>query len=264
MLPELVLVRGGGDLASGAVYRIHRSGIKVIIAEKEKPTSVRRGVSFSQAAYDGKAEVEGIISEKVTEVKEAYKVIERGNIPVLIDPFLKYLEKINPDVLVDATMAKRNTGVNKDMAKKVIALGPGFTAGEDVHAVVETARGHYLGRVIYEGRASPNTKIPGEIGGYKTERVHEAPKAGIFDSQYNIGDQIIEGENFGYVDEEPVKAKISGVVRGILKKGIEVSEGMKLGDIDPRAIREFCFTISDKALAVGGGVLEGVLADGRP
>ena len=283
----LILIRGGGDLASGVAYRLFRAGLKVVLVETQRPTVVRRTVSFAQAAYDDITEVEGITCQKVsyeettnldTTYKDAdavdldsvydnsiygevYQVIDRGRIPLLIDPELKSLAGLKPDVLIEATMSKKNTGINKDMAKTVIALGPGYKAGEDVDCVIETARGHYLGRVIYEGEAEPNTGVPGNIDGYTTERLLRAPCKGEFRSKLIIGDIVKEGEIVGYVDDTPVEAGIDGMIRGLLQNGLRVKENMKLGDIDPRKNIDHCYTISDKALAVAGGALEAILTN---
>ena len=185
---------------------------------------------------------------------------EKGDVPILVDPDGKRTKTfLKPDVLVDAVMAKQNLGTQVHDAPLVIGLGPGFTAGEDVHIVIETNRGHHLGKMILNGTAEPNTGIPGEIGGYTTERVLRTMKKGIFHPQKSVGDRVDRGSVVAVVDDFPVIAKISGVLRGLLREGVEVKKGMKVGDIDPRSKKESCFTISDKARAIGGGVLEAVL-----
>lgn len=264
MIPELVLIKGAGDLATGVAHRLFRAGINVVLTEREKPTVVRRPVSFAQAVFDGEAEIEGVVARRVESLEEVGRSIAAGQIPLLVDPSLRCLAPLQPDVLVEATVSKRNTGVTLGSAPIVVALGPGYWAGRDVHAVVETARGHYLGRVIYRGAALPNTGVPGDTAGFTVQRVLRAPSSGSFYPCREIGDLVNAGDTVAYVDNYPVKAQISGVIRGLLHRGLEVSEGMKVGDIDPRAKREYCFTISDKARAVGGGVLEAVLYLSRP
>ena len=190
---------------------------------------------------------------------EAKKLLREGSLPVLADPECACREELAPDALVDAILAKRNLGTKIDDAPIVVGVGPGFTAGEDCHAVVETMRGHTLGRVIYSGSALPNTNIPGLIGGFAGERVLRAPCDGIFTAVHRIGDTVEEGETIGFVEGQPMKCTISGVLRGVLDNGVPVKKGMKSGDVDPRCKPEYCTTISDKALAVGGGVVEAVL-----
>ena len=258
-LPRVILIKGGGDLASGAAHRLYKAGFNLVVTEKEQPTVIRRPVSFAQAALAGKAEVEGVTAVRITSVDEIEPAWEKGLIPLLIDPELNGLPRIEPEVLVEGTMAKKNTGVNCDLASIVIALGPGYGAGKEVHAVVETARGHHLGRVIYNGEATPNTGIPGEIEGYSVERVLRAPKAGTFEPRCSIGELVEKGDTVACIEGEPVLAEIGGVVRGLLYEGLGVKEGMKVGDVDPRGNKELCFTISDKSRAVAGGVLEAVL-----
>ncbi len=258
-LCNLVLIKGAGDLASGVAHRFYRAGFKVVMTEQKKPTVVRRTVSFAQAAFEGIMEVEGVSAQRLDNLEKMKEVIAEGHIPLLIDPDLEHLLHINPKVIIEATMAKRNTGVNKSHAPIVIALGPGYKAGEDVHAVIETARGHYLGKVIYSGEALPNTGVPGEVGGYTKERLLRAEANGIFEPRCSIGDSVKAGEVVAFTGEKPVKAKLDGIIRGLLYRGLYVKEGMKIGDVDPRAYKEHCFTISDKARAVAGGALEAVL-----
>ncbi|MDK2984456.1 MAG: xanthine dehydrogenase accessory factor [Clostridia bacterium] len=255
----LVLVRGAGDLASAVCHRLMQSGFDVIATEIEQPTMVRRTVSFAEAVYTGEWEVEGIKGVRIQTVDEAKDQIKRGNLPVLVDPGLKCLKELSPEAVVDAILAKKNLGTHREMAAVVIGLGPGFYAGKDVHAVVETMRGHYLGRVIYEGEATPNTGVPGEVGGYSIKRLVKSPVPGIVKANKKIGEMVSEGETVCYVGDVPVIAQISGVVRGLIKEGLIVKENMKIGDIDPRCEKQHCFTISDKARAVAGGVLEAIL-----
>jgi len=203
--------------------------------------------------------VEGIRARLVDGLEEARRALAEGVVPVLVDPQARMAMELQPQVVVDARMAKRNLGTRMDEAQVVIGLGPGFVAGRDVHAVVETLRGHYLGRVILEGEAAPNTGIPGPVGGESERRVLRAPTEGVFRALKRIGDMVAEGEVVARVDGEPVRSRLSGVLRGILHDGLTVRRGMKVGDVDPRGVRDYCFTISDKALAVGGGVLEAIL-----
>jgi xanthine dehydrogenase accessory factor len=254
-----VLVRGGGEMATGVVHRLARSGFRVCITEILAPLAVRREVAFCEAVFDGQKEVEGIITRRVADEKEARWAWDKGMIPLLVDPECKIREAVKPQVLVDAIMAKKNLGTCRGDAPLVIGLGPGFHAGKDVHLVVETNRGHNLGRVIEEGEAEPDTGVPGEIGGYSRERVLRAPGSGRFFGNKKIGDPVRKGEVIARVEGALVEAGIDGVLRGILRDGHSVHQGMKVGDIDPREIRAHCFTISDKARAIGGGVLEAVL-----
>lgn len=277
----IVLIKGAGDLASGVAWRLHRAGFRVVMTETSQPTAIRRAVAFAQAVYDGEVTVEGVTARCLslepppggagetdinaqqpvfTLIKRVEDLWQQGIIPVLIDPQAQAVPLLRPQVVVDAIMAKRNLGTRISDAPLVIALGPGFTAGVDAHAVVETKRGHTLGRVFWEGSAAPNTGIPGEVGGYGEERVLRAPTAGLFRACKAIGDTVTQGETVAFVDNQPVQARLSGVLRGILHTGLAVRPGMKVGDVDPRGIREYCFTISDKALAVAGGVLEAICA----
>lgn len=255
---SLVVVKGAGDLGSGVVWRLRRCGFPVVVLETPRPTVIRRGVAFATAVYRGTAVVEGV-SARLAEVAEVPALLEQGVVPVLVDPQGQSLPRLRPDVLVDAILAKRNTGTRRNDAPLVIALGPGFRAGEDCHAVVETARGHFLGRVYWQGEALPNTGIPGEVGGVSEARVVRAPAAGTFRALVQIGDGVQAGQPLAVVDGHEVTARIGGVVRGLLQDGLAVHAGMKVGDIDPRGERTHCFTISDKALAVAGGVLEAIL-----
>jgi xanthine dehydrogenase accessory factor len=204
-------------------------------------------------------EIEGIVGRRVESLEQARDVMDKGMVPVLADPQATMIAEWQPDILVDGTLAKQNLGTKISHAPIVIGLGPGFVAGVDVHAVIETKRGHYLGRMLLEGSAAPNTGIPGEVMGYTRERVLRAPQAGVIRAKKQIGDEIRAGDAAALVDGSPVVAQIGGVIRGLLADGLTVTEGMKVGDVDPRGIRDHCFTISDKALAIGGGVLEAVL-----
>lgn len=256
----VVLIRGAGEIASGVAHRLQRSHFKVCMIEIPHPLAVRRAVAFSEAIYEGEKEVEDVRAKFISKPEEIESVWKKGDIPILIDPDGKKTRNFSkPDVLVDAIMAKRNLGTQVNDAPLVIGLGPGFAAGKDVHIVIETNRGHDLGKMIPKGTAEPDTGIPGEIGGYMMERLLRTMKKGIFHPQKSIGDRVNKGLVVAVVDDFPVIARISGVLRGLLREGAEVRKGMKVGDIDPRSKRESCFTISDKARAIGGGVLEAVL-----
>ena len=263
MTDNIIMVRGGGDLASGVVYRLHRCGYRVLILESDKPSSIRRMVSFSEAVYDGEAFVEGVLCQKIQEYSQCEKIWEAEEIPLLVDPVGATAYAHPPAVLVDAIIAKRNLGTTKAMAPLTIALGPGFVAGEDVDFVVETRRGHTLGAIIEDGEAIPNTGIPGMIGGYARERVIHSPAAGIMKNISRIADVVKKDQILGYVGQVPVKATIPGVLRGLIRDGYNVYEGMKIADIDPRIEeKENCYTISDKARCISGSVVEIVMSKG--
>ena len=256
----LVVIRGAGDIATGIALRLWRAHIRVAMTEIEKPTAIRRTVCFSQAVVHGETTVEDVTVKRAESPAEALRILEGGCIPVLPDPEGACLAVLKPDAVVDAILAKKNLGTKITDAPVVIGVGPGFTAGEDCHAVVETMRGHYLGRVIHEGTAIPNTGIPGLIGGFAGERVLRAPADGIFHQLLEIGAQVKMGDVAATVNGEPMVCTLDGVLRGILADGTPVHKGMKSGDIDPRCELAHCYCASDKALAVGGGVLEAVLA----
>lgn len=260
MREELVVIRGAGDLATGVAHRLWRSGFPVAMLEIARPTVIRRTVALAEAVYVGEAAVEGMRGRLVADVGMVWPAIKDHTVPVLVDPEANSVPKLRPHVLVDAVMAKKNLGTRRDMAPVVIGLGPGFSAGKDVDAVVETQRGHYLGRVILEGSALPDTGIPGEVKGYAEERVLRVPQdaGGTWKPLVKIGDLVEAGQTIAWVEGREVKTRIAGVVRGLLREGLEVWPGMKVGDVDPRGDRSFCFTISDKARAIGGGVLEAI------
>jgi xanthine dehydrogenase accessory factor len=255
----IILIKGGGEMASGVAYRLFSSHFRVCMTEIPKPQSVRREVSFCEAIYDDVKVVEGVKARRVESKEEILKAWERNEIPILVDPEANIRREINPDVLVDAILAKRNLGTNINDAPLVIGLGPGFKTGVDAHVVIETNRGHNIGRIILSGEAEPNTGIPGVIGGFSHERVLRAPSDGIYKTLKNIGDTVKKGEEIAYVNNIPVNAKIDGIIRGLLRDGLYVKNGLKLGDVDPRGIKEYCYTISDKARAIAGGVLEGIM-----
>lgn len=255
----LVLIRGAGDIATGIALRLYRGGLRVVMTDLPQPTAIRRTVCFSQAIVLGETTVEGVRAVRADTASQALERLAEGAVPVLPDPALTCLASLRPDALVDAILAKRNLGTHITDAPVVVGVGPGFTVGTDCHAVVETMRGHTLGRVIYDGAALPNTNIPGLIGGYAGERVLRAPADGVFHQILNIGDEVKAGDIAGEVDGQPMRCTIGGVLRGLLADGTPVHKGMKSGDVDPRCRPEYCATASDKALAVGGGVLEAIL-----
>ncbi|MBN1277804.1 MAG: EF2563 family selenium-dependent molybdenum hydroxylase system protein [Deltaproteobacteria bacterium] len=255
----VICIKGGGDIASGVAWRLYQCGFRVYIIEIERPMAVRRKVAFCEAVYDGKAVVEGVEAALVNSPCEIPDVWGRGMIPVIIDPENNSRHETSPDILIDATIAKRNTGTSINHAPLVIALGPGFVAGRDAHLVIETNRGHNLGRVVAEGSAEPDTGVPGPVEGITSDRVLRSPADGIFNNTMDIGASVKKGDTVGFVNEMPVKTLIGGVLRGLVRPGISVSKGLKIGDVDPRGKTEYCFTISEKALAIAGGVLEGIL-----
>ncbi len=257
-----VLIKGAGDLASGIALRLYRCGYDIIMTELDFPTSIRRTVCFSEAVFDGETTVENI-SARLCRPDEADAVTKSGKIAVIVDPDCESRDLIKPDILVDARLMKRNEGTKITDAPFVVGVGPGYTAGVDCHAVVETQRGHTLGRVIYDGCAAPNTGIPGSIAGFSVERLLRAPCDGSFTPIKCIGDEVEKGETVATVDGVPMVCLITGTLRGLLPKGTRAFEGMKSGDVDPRCQREHCFTASDKAMAVAGGVLEAILCRNR-
>ena len=256
----LALIRGAGDLATGIALRLWRSGIRVVLTDLERPTAIRRTVAFSEAIVHGETTVEDVIARPAANADEARALLAQGIVPVLADPGCACREALAPDALVDAILAKRNLGTRITDAPVVVGVGPGFTAGEDCHAVIETMRGHTLGRALYHGSPLPNTNIPGLIGGFAGERVLRAPADGIFVQKFEIGASVRTGDIAGTVNGVPMLCQIDGMLRGILPDGTPVTRGMKSGDVDPRGKREYCDLVSDKALAIGGGVLEAILS----
>lgn len=255
----LVLIRGAGDLATGCAVRLHRCGFPIVMTELAEPRAVRRTVAFSEAVIDGAAVVEGVRAMRATTAEEARRIARSGDVVVLVDPEGTASAALSARVVVDARMAKKNLGTALGDAAVVIGLGPGFVAGRDVHAVIETNRGHTLGAVILDGAAEPNTGVPGEIGGFGAERLLRAPADGMLRALRRIGDRVEAGERVGEVDGRAVEARTAGVLRGLLRDGSAVRTGQKIGDVDPRARPEHCATVSDKARAVAGGVLEAIL-----
>lgn len=259
-----VLIKGAGDLATGIACRLYNCGLQVAMTEIEEPTTVRRTVAFSRAVREGQAEVEKITGVLCRNGEEIQTAVDKGFIGVIVDRDCRILKEWKPEVFVDAVIAKVNTGTSMDDAPTVIGVGPGFTAGKDCHCVVETKRGHDLGRCIWKGSAAPNTGVPGIIGGYGLERLVRAEADGVFYACVSISDRVRRGQAVGCVETAggrvPVTAQIDGVLRGILQDGVKVHRGMKAGDVDPRDVEKNCFTVSDKARAIGGGVLEAILS----
>ena len=297
----LIICRGAGDLATGIIHRLHRAGHRVIALETDYPAAIRRQVSFCEAVYDGSAAVEGVTARLVPALTDAETdtetysgindtpaahiasekwdrsaieaVLEAGEVPLLIDPKGESIALLKPDVVVDAIIAKKNLGTTINMAPLVIGVGPGFTAGQDVHLVIESMRGHNLARIITDGMAQPNTGVPGNIAGFTSERVIHAPAAGYIHDVRKIGDIVQKGDEIAriYPDKEsydnalseyvPVNATITGIIRGLIREGYYFREGFKIADIDPRESElTNCFTISDKARSIAGSVLEAVSA----
>ncbi len=256
----IVVVRGGGDIATGTICRLHHCGFKLLILEIGHPTAIRRTVALSEAVYEGQHRVEEVTAERIATVEDCTACWARNRVPLLVDPTAECLPKVQPIALIDAILAKKNCGTAKNMAPITIGLGPGFCGGRDVHAVIETARGHQLGRIIYTGSPQANSGIPGMIGGYAKDRVIYAPHSGIIEGVADIGSQVTKGETIARINSLELIAPISGLVRGMIRNLTEVTQGLKIGDIDPR-IDEVnnCYTISDKARCISGGVLEALL-----
>ena len=257
----LVCIRGAGDLATGIAVRLFRSNFKIVMFDIATPTTVRRTVSFSEAIRLGKTSVENIDAYRAENCEEARKILDAGNIAVMVCPDGSAIKTLKPDVVVDAIIAKENLGTKISDAPVVIGVGPGFTVGVDCHAVVETKRGHTLGRAFYElgSKAIANTGVPGNIGGYTVERVLRAPCEGVINPKHEIGEIVHAGEIAAMVDDTPLYCKIDGMLRGMLATGIHVTEGMKCGDIDPRGTAADYLRVSDKALSIAGGVLEAIM-----
>jgi len=258
---RMIIMKGAGEMASGIACRLHRSGFcRLLMLETSFPMAVRREVSFCEAVHDGQKAVEGIEAVRIDDGAGPAQAWERGMIAVMIDPNGDTVRRLQPDILIDATIAKRNLGTAITDAPLVIALGPGFTAGTDCHVVVETNRGHNLGRVITAGQAEADTGIPGNIGGFTRERVLRAQADALFTTDRKIGDRVAKGEVIGQVGCEAVIAPIDGVLRGLIRPGSRVTTGLKIGDIDPRGDAAYCHTVSEKARALGGSVLEAILS----
>ena len=259
----IVIIRGGGDLASGVALRLYRAGLRVVMTELPQPLAVRRLVSFSEAVYTGEAKVEEVSARRVTDptdILRILQVISKNFIPVLIDPDGASISALHPHVVIDARMLKRQADLIHTPVKLIIGLGPGFTVGQNCHAIIETRRGHTLGRVYWQGTAEADTGIPDPIGGRGGERVLRSPQDGIFQPLVAIGDHVDEGQTVAEVDGAPVLAPFKGVLRGLVYEGLQVTKGMKIGDVDPRDDPQYARMVSDKALAIGGGVLEAILS----
>ncbi len=257
---QIIAIRGAGDLASGIGLRLWRCGFPVIFSELPVPLCIRRTIAFSSAVFDGNAKVEEAESILIHDIREAEKTWESGKLPVIVDGSAEKVLSLKPEVLVDARLIKTyREDTHLSDAPLVIGMGPGFTAGKNVHCVIETNRGHDLGRVFWTGEAEPDTGIPGTIKGEGIKRVVKSPCAGVFKPVVEIGDSVQAGDIIAYVDETEIRAQLSGIVRGIIYPGITVWEKLKIMDIDPRGNRSHCFTVSDKATALGGGVLEAIL-----
>ena len=255
----LILIKGAGDLATGVAVRLHHCGFGIAMTELPNPLMVRRTVAFGEAVYEGGVSVEGVRARRVEGVAAASAALAERVIPVLVDPEARCRTELAPYVVVDAIMAKRNTGTALSHAARVIALGPGFTAGVDCHAVVETNRGHLLGRAIYSGQAEPDTGRPGAISGKTDERILRAPATGLLEERAAIGDRVSQGQVVALVGGHEVLAGCTGVLRGLVRPGLRVRSGLKIGDVDPRAEPAHCYLVSDKSLAIAGGVLEAIL-----
>lgn len=263
-MKNLIIVRGGGDLATGTIYKLRKSGFPVLILEVENPSAIRRNVAFCEAVYQGTQTVEDMTCHLANSLEQAEKFLMEGKLTVLVDPMGKSISKLQPLAVVDAILAKKNLGTSRTMAPITVALGPGFTAGKDVDAVIETKRGHNLGRVLWSGSAAPNTGIPGMIGGFGKERVIHSPAKGTVRNVKHITDTVSKGEIIALVETDtgtvPVEATLDGILRGLIRDGYPVNTGFKMADIDPRADEyRNCFTISDKARCIAGGVLEAIL-----
>jgi xanthine dehydrogenase accessory factor len=256
----LILVRGGGDLASGVALRLQRAGLRLAITELPQPLVVRRTVAFASAVYDGSVIIEGVAGRRVDQDKQIWQVINAGEIPVLVDPRAEARTALCPQVIVDARLTKQPPDLGMKAAELVIGLGPGFTAGQDCHAVVETQRGHRLGRVIWQGSAASDSGIPEGVAGYSGQRVLRAPRDGILRGLAQIGDLVEAGQPLAEIEGETVSAPFQGVLRGLIHPGLRVWRGLKIGDVDPRSDPQMCWQVSDKSLAVGGGVLEAILS----
>lgn len=261
---SLVIVRGGGDLASGTIAKLYNSGFSVLILEIDNPSAIRRNVAFSESVYQDTQTIEGITCYHALDLTQARTYLKEGKLTLLVDPDANCVEILKPLALIDAILAKKNLGTTLDMAPITIALGPGFYAKKDVDAVIETKRGHNLGRILYEGSAAPNTGIPGNIGGYDKERVIHSPADGILKNVCHVTDTVQKGQQIAAIETTdgivPVYATIDGLLRGLIRDGYPVTKGFKIADIDPR-LEQYnnCFTISDKARCIAGGVLEALL-----
>lgn len=260
MINDMVIVRGGGDIATGVIQKLFRSGFKVLVLEVEKPTAIRRKVSLCEAVFDQKVVVEDIEAVLVKDIEAIEKAWNDGFVPVMVDETGESIRRFKPKIVVDAILAKKNLGTNRSMAPITVAIGPGFNASVDVDVVIETKRGHQLGKLIFNGCAIKNSGIPGVVGGYSIERVIHSPKTGVIHNLKNIGDVLKAGDVIALIDKIEVKTNLSGILRGIIRDNLYVTKGLKIADVDPRFSEiENCHTISDKARSIGGAVLEAIL-----
>ena len=261
---NLIVVRGGGDLATGTIYKLYKCGFSVLVLEVPNPSAIRRNAAFSEAVYEGIQTVEDVTCYLTDSIANAEKQLSEGKLTMLVDPKGEAIHRLKPLAVVDAILAKKNLGTHRTMAPITVALGPGFEAGSDVDAVVETQRGHNLGRVLWQGKAAPNTGIPGIIAGFGIERVIYSPAAGILRNICRITDTVKKGQTIAVIETEtgniPVTATLDGLLRGLIRDGYPVPEGFKIADIDPR-VQEYenCFSISDKSRCIAGGVLEAIM-----
>jgi len=255
----IVLIRGGGEVASGVAHRLFRAHFKVCLTEIPHPQAVSRGVAFSEAVYNGEKEVEGVVAKLVQSAGEIPQMWGKNRLPIMVDPETTLKDTLHPDILIDAIMAKRNLGTRLTDAPLVIGLGPGFQAGKDVHLVVETNNSEGLGEVVFAGEAEKNTGVPIAIGGLTSERVLHSPEDGLFVSKKEIGDLVTAGEVIASVGRQALEAPIGGIVRALLRSGIQVEEGTKLAEIDPVGSKETCYSIRARMRAISGGVLEAIL-----
>ncbi len=259
-MKNIIIVRGGGDIATGTIHKLYRSGFPVVVLETQNPSTIRRKVAFSEAMYEKETIVEGVICKRAEHFNQINEILSEGKIPIIQDENCDILQYIKPMALVDGILAKKNLGTKKEMAPITVALGPGFKAGVDVDAVIETQRGHDLGRILWEGDAAKNTGIPGIIGGYGKERVIHSPATGMINAISHISDTVTKGQAIAFIGETKVEASIDGILRGMIKDGYPVVKGLKIADIDPRIEeKKNCFTISDKARCIAGSVLESIL-----
>ena len=259
-MKNLVIVRGGGDIATGTIYKLYKSGFKVLVLEISNPSAIRRHVAFSEAVYEGFQKVEDVTCYLANDIEQAQSMLDEGKLVMLVDENGNSIDKLKPEVVVDGILAKKNLGTTIDMAPITIALGPGFEAKKDVDVVIETKRGHNLGRIIEQGCAYPNSGIPGIIKGFGKERVIHSPADGTLYNINKIGDIVKKGDVIATIGKVNVEASMDGLLRGLIRNGYPVTKGFKIADIDPR-LEEYdnCFTISDKARCIAGGVLEAIL-----
>jgi xanthine dehydrogenase accessory factor len=259
----IVLIRGGGDLASGVALRLYRAGFRVAISELAQPMAIRRRVAFAEAVYGGETTIEGITGKLVKDPTDTLRIIQifaKNYIPVMIDPQAEAVNTLHPTVVVDARMLKKHAELLPKTIQLILGLGPGFAAGENCHAVIETRRGHTLGRVIWEGSAISDTGLPEHVDKWSAERVLRAPISGVLEAKAEIGDHLEQGQTIAVISGEYIKAPFTGILRGLIHPGLTIEQGCKIGDIDPRDDPQLCNLISDKALAIGGGVLEAILS----